>query len=578
MLETILDPVRRELLNEERRLLARAQQALLALDLPPDQKQALQRSVAQLDELFLLVVVGEFNAGKSAFINALLGQAVLDEGVTPTTSSVTLVQHGPSSGREVLEAGLLRVTAPVELLRQIHLVDTPGTNAVLREHEKLTSDFVPRADLVLFLTSVDRPFTESERAFLEGIRAWGKKLVVVLNKADILDSAEDVARVRRFVADQARERLGIDPEVFVVSARWAQRAKGDNAEPGLLERSGFPDLEAFLRTRLDETERLRLKLLNPLGVAERIAKEGVGRVEAALAGLEQDLLALREIEAQLDLFEEDQTRDFRFRLADVDNAVLDFEKRGREFLERTLRLGRVFDLINRAKVQAEFEREAVGQLPRLVENRVDAIVDWMVDSEQRQWRALSERLERHSRERGEHLLGRVDPHLERDRKQLLETVKREAWRAVESYDHSAEGKRLASSVRDAVAGTALLQAGALGLGAIVTTLATTTLADVTGILAAGALSVLGLLVIPARRRAAASQLRTQVAELRERLMGSLTAQFTRELERCRQRFREAVAPYTRFVRAEHDRLEGLRAELVTLGADLARLRGRIETL
>jgi hypothetical protein len=214
----------------------------------------------------------------------------------------------------------------------------------------------------------------------------------------------------------------------------------------------------------------------------------------------------------------------------------------------------------------------------VVELRTDAIVDWMVDSEQRQWRALSERLERHSRERGEHLLGRVDPQLEQDRKQLLETVKREASRAVESYDHSAEGRRLAESVRDAVAGTALLQAGALGLGAIVTTLATTTLADVTGILAASALSVLGLLVIPARRRAAASQLRTKVAGLRERLMGALTTQFERELARSRQRFEEAMAPYTRFVRAEHERLSSLGAELATLDADLARLRGRIETL
>ena len=75
--------------------------------------------------------------------------------------------------------------APVALLRDLQIVDTPGTNAIVREHERLTADFVPRADLVLFVTSADRPFTESERVFMESIRDWGKKIVIVLNKVDI---------------------------------------------------------------------------------------------------------------------------------------------------------------------------------------------------------------------------------------------------------------------------------------------------------------------------------------------------------------------------------------------------------
>ena len=80
------------------------------------------------------------------------------------------------------------------LLREIHIVDTPGTNAIIREHEAITSEFVPRSDLVLFVTSADRPFTETERVFLEQVRGWGKKVVIVINKIDILESA---ARRRR---------------------------------------------------------------------------------------------------------------------------------------------------------------------------------------------------------------------------------------------------------------------------------------------------------------------------------------------------------------------------------------------
>ena len=83
----------------------------------------------------------------------------------------------------------------------MHIVDTPGTNAIIREHERLTTEFVPRADLVLFVTSADRPFTETERAFLETIRDWGKKIVIVVNKVDIFETREDLDEVLDFVRD-----------------------------------------------------------------------------------------------------------------------------------------------------------------------------------------------------------------------------------------------------------------------------------------------------------------------------------------------------------------------------------------
>ena len=76
----------------------------------------------------------------------------------------------------------------------------------MREHERLTTDFVPRADLVLFVTSADRPFTETERAFLETIRGWGKKIVIVINKVDIFERPADVEEVVGI-----RARLGRAP-------------------------------------------------------------------------------------------------------------------------------------------------------------------------------------------------------------------------------------------------------------------------------------------------------------------------------------------------------------------------------
>ena len=241
--ERILTERQQALLAEERRLLADLRAVLARLDAESDDQETFQRSLRQLDELFLLVVVGEFNAGKSAFINALLGQGVLEEGVTPTTTRIGLVKYGPTVHREADASGLDVITAPVEVLRDINIVDTPGTNAVLRGHETLTREFVPRSDLVLFVTSADRPFTESERAFLESIRDWGKKIVVVINKIDILETEGDVARVLAFVSENARALLGASPDMFPVAARLALRGKtvpdGAAASSSSTRRSGW---------------------------------------------------------------------------------------------------------------------------------------------------------------------------------------------------------------------------------------------------------------------------------------------------------------------------------------------------
>jgi hypothetical protein len=78
MLSRFLRDKTRQQLVEERQWLSRLQLALTRFDVSPEERSALERSIAQLDRLFLLVVIGEFNAGKSAFVNALAGARVLD--------------------------------------------------------------------------------------------------------------------------------------------------------------------------------------------------------------------------------------------------------------------------------------------------------------------------------------------------------------------------------------------------------------------------------------------------------------------------------------------------------------------
>src|SRR6476661_2004049 len=239
----ILSEREQDLRAREQELLDRLAAALerFGADVDPDDLRRFREARDQLAGLFLLVVAGEFNSGKSSFINALLGERVLPEGVTPTTDRINRLRYGSEASEQLLEAFLLDRTYPADVLREITVVDTPGTNAIIRRHEELTRDFIPRADLVLFVTSADRPFTESERGFLEQIREWGKKIVFVVNKIDILPRPEDRQQVLGFVREHAQALLAEAPRLFPVSAREALAARADGSAEAW-RTSGFDDV------------------------------------------------------------------------------------------------------------------------------------------------------------------------------------------------------------------------------------------------------------------------------------------------------------------------------------------------
>ncbi len=580
MLQRILSGPQQELLSSVRRRLGELQAALARFGAVDDDQRTLAASLARLDELFLLVVAGEFNSGKSAFINALLGERLLEEGVTPTTSRIHVLRHGAERASRQ-EGGIEIVTAPSPLLDEIQIVDTPGTNAILREHEEITRRFVPESDLVLFVTSADRPLAESERSFLESIRQWGKKVVIVLNKVDLIEREEDVRRIERFIAEGARALLGASPAIFPVSSRRALAAKlGENAagRDEALSASRFPALERYLADTLDEAERLRLKLASPVGVGERLAGRYLEIAGGRLDLLADDVAAIEDIERQLGAWREDMEREFRYRLSDVDKVLHAFENRGHEFFDDTLRLARVADLLNRERLRADFERKVVADLPREIESRVGEVIDWMVGSELRLWQGVTARLAKRQAEHADRIAAGPGGGFDADRSRLLGRVGDAARRTVEGYDRERESARLADSVRTAVAGAALLEVGAVGLGATVAAIATSTAVDVTGLLAAGALAVLGLVIIPARRRQAKAELKEKVADLRRRLSATLEERFAEEIEAGARRLREGIAPYTRFVRAERERLAAERDGFAAARSGLADLRAAIERL
>jgi len=577
----ILSTQQQELLATETDLLTRLLAVLDTFPATDEDRADLAQAAQQLGELFLLVIVGEFNAGKSAFINALIGAEVMPEGVTPTTAVINLLRFGDEPTETMLPEGVIQRTWPADFLEEITVVDTPGTNAIIREHEALTQRFVPRSDLVLFVTSADRPFTESEREFMAQIQEWGKKIIVIINKVDLLRDETARAEVVDFVRESIDRLLGFDPEIFPVSPLLAQQAKAvASKNPAESERlwaeSQFEPLETYVVETLDEEGRIRLKLLNPLGIAEHLASRYLKATEDRLAVLADDLTTIGNIERQLTLYQDDMRRQFAYHLTRIENIIHRMNARGDEFFEETIRIGRVFDLMRPEKIREEFERKVVGDTERAIDTSIDELIDWMVEQDLRVWEAVNEYIDRRRLNKyADELIGEVGGQFRYDRRSMLESVSKRAQEEVDRYDADAHAKELSLGVRNAVAAVAVAEAGAVGLGALVVAAASTAAVDVTGILAASLIAGVGLFVLPAKRRSARKDFHERSRELEGSLIEVMGDQFEHELERSVNRIDDAIAPYTRFVRSSQTKLTGLQTDLSAIDNELGTLRHRI---
>jgi small GTP-binding protein len=581
MHQSILTDQQALFLRDEKEALAGFQLTLAGFDLPRQALDSLQKAILQLDELFLIVVAGEFNAGKSALINALLGQKVLAEGATPTTSRVILVKWGQQAAEQVVDENFAVYTYPLPLLKELNIVDTPGTNAIIRHHERLTDEFVPRSDLVLFITSADHPLTESERQFLERILTWGKKVVFVLNKVDIFEDESALQEVRDFILKHTARILGDQPQLYPVSAKLAQRAQSEpdpEQRANLRSASRLDELEQFISATLDDNTRLQLKFNNPLGVAEHLMVQAGQNLSDQSEALNEDKLTAASLDTVLTEYERELHSELPPRLAEVENILHRLEQRGLDFFDSTIRLTNVQNLIRGDKVRAQFEKQVLADVPQQIEDQVQRLIDWLVQKDLHEWQQVMSYLQRRRAQNLEHMVGESYGPREAHRRELIDTVGQTVQTIVESYDRNQEASELAASVEAAVAQTALLEVGAVSLGVLVTIAVVSSTLDITGVLTASTLAILGFFVIPFKRKQAKDKFKEKMLLLRTKLLGALNTQFNNERESVITRLKDGVAPYTRYVLSESERIDMAGNTLARMRQNISELRARSQAV
>lgn len=552
--EQIVDERLRPLIESEKQLLKSFYDLAVAGNHVEDARR-LSDILAGIDELFLLVIVGEFNSGKSSFINALFGSRIRVEGPVPVDDHITIMHYGEEAEERSLSPFVTERRVPIEFLRDIAIVDTPGTNSVIKQHQEITEDFIPRADLVLFITSIDRPLTESERQFLSFIQHWGKKIVIVLNKIDTKDESE-INEVLQFVDDKCRELLGFKPLIFPVSARLALSAKL-GSHPRDWSRSRFEALEDYIFHTLSESERLHLKLLSPMDaaatVADKLAAEYTGKLEL----LSDDTTKIARIESQLETARKEMQSNFQQFILRVDALVVELRDRGVDFLDSHMRLREIKLLRSETAFRDEFEREVLAEWRRDLDRTVDESVDWLVRNNLRLWNDTLEYFNTQVRKSqyDSQIIGRIGGQFVYEREEVHARIRREAETRVNLLDHREECRRVINSALNALQQSFGLGASAVGLGYFLATAFTTAALDVTGVAAATVLFAASFFILPYKRKRAIEELRTKTEALRADLRRAFERESSREIDRAVDNVRGALEPYTRFVRSERTIVE-----------------------
>jgi small GTP-binding protein len=274
--------------------------------------------------VFSLVVLGQFKRGKTTFINALLGREFLPSAVVPLTAVPTILRYGETYETQVIyKDGTKReipikeiddyvtekgnpkneknvqevvVRCPCPMLREMHIVDTPGVGSIHRHNTDVALEFLPKCDVAVFLLSADQPISEHEHEFLKDVRVHAEKIFFLLNKVDYLGESELDESVE-FTKDVLGEDVKGEVRLFPISARLALEGRLED-DAGKVKESRILDFEDALWTFLDREKEdvlLASSRRQILGEIRRI----VTSVEIERKAL---LTPVEELEEKLDRF------------------------------------------------------------------------------------------------------------------------------------------------------------------------------------------------------------------------------------------------------------------------------------
>jgi small GTP-binding protein len=555
-------------------------------DLGAGEEQQRLRDVAQdLRELFFLVVIiGEFNAGKSSFVNALLGDPLLPMGITPTTDAIELIRYSDTINRKpiVREDGIRQWSHSNTGAVGVALVDTPGTGSVFQKHEKIAKSFLHRSDLVIFLVSAKRAFAETERIYLELAKNYGKKIILVVNQIDLLQPKEQ-AEVRRFIERQVEETLDMHPLLFMVSAKEALAAAKNGPIVG--DPGGVEAVKAHLRGVFSEAPPAKQKLLAQLDMADHVVKEYLTTAKRKVDLVNTDTTKVREVQKELEQQSLGLDAQLKGARAEVDKVFEGMRQRGMNFIDTNLSIRKIGRVPRREVLQAEFQEVVIGRALRDITEATNGYINAVVDNSRLYWRSVIERLNQ-LRDLMEQELTGLDSSAYAEQRESLEEAIRVAESELKSYS---TGKAIAD-IQDSFQGnlnafTTSIAVTGVGLLFVILELATKAalfsgpLAGLVPPVAVGITLIGGAFTWSYYRRVSAEtkqDLHTKIDQLEKSYHTALTDLTQKERNRLTQYGNQVLTPVFSRLEVLSQRYANQQTTLNTFADQIVNLREQIE--
>ncbi len=549
------------------------------------------------DHPYLMVFVGPFNSGKSSLINALLGtQDLLTVGPVPTTDRISILRWGIDTQRMESGGEVDTVFHPSPLLKKVSFVDTPGLESIFQKHEETTRRFLHRSDTVVLVMLATQAMTQRNMDYLQQLREYGKKVLIVINQADLLSEDEREA-VRQYVLDQSLDKLNLRVPVWMVSAKIGQTAwDGEVVNPEKWAESGLNQFEQYLDEQLDDVERLRQKLQTPLQITQNVHKVALEAVKANQSVLDQYQAIADNIQQQMNGYERELQKIIRDQLTLISGKFTESTMRGSDAIREVFQWSHTFKTIRwgcmdilgvsrifaRARKNPSYTRlvfeehkvyepisqlpEVVGQLGPRLEGKDLQDVDDLVKYAQKEIKALPETI------RGK-VIGDIRAPVKYDRTALQEI--RTDLEAIESEARLIETERIENGLRNSVL---MLTTFELTLFIIYIVVQLLNGFDLGIFLVFIGLGIIGFFTLPIIGRVLSGGHTNRMLKLQAQYIEIVSKAADKQLQHGMTLRKEVVAPLTRLVEAQTqiqneqlNKLQKANQNMVEIEAELTKL-------
>jgi ribosome biogenesis GTPase A len=263
-----------------------------------------------INEPFLFVVVGEVKAGKSSFVNALLQANICKTAADPCTDIIQQIVYSETAFEQPINQYLRKIGLPNEILKTLSVVDTPGTNTIVENHQEVTKEFIPNSDLIFFVFFAKNPYTRSAWELLDYVNSeWRKKVVFILQQSD-LAKPEELAKNQEKLAELALQKDIKSPVVLATSVEYEVN--------GEQERSGFAQVRNYIQQTLKDGGTKKLKLQGVANTSEQI----VVLLKKDLLAIQQQLVTDQLIVNKIKTKLQENKRQSGFELESLINRLL----------------------------------------------------------------------------------------------------------------------------------------------------------------------------------------------------------------------------------------------------------------